>query len=70
MTNDKVTIELTKEQVRDLLLMYEFNLFAQIREDPEIDNIRWLRVQLDTYDSLARSIGEMDSGGESHEESV
>ena len=63
--SDKVTIELTKEQVRDLLLTYEFNLFAQIREDPEIDNIRWLRAQLDTYDSLARSIGEIDSRGDS-----
>lgn len=65
--SDKVTIELTKEQVKELLMTFEFYLFVQIRDDPEIDNIRWLRAQLDTYDSLARSIGEMDSRGEDDE---
>ncbi len=64
MMSNKVTIELREGQVRELLGLYEFWLFAQIREDTSIDNIRWLRAQLDTYDSLAKSINENDSRGE------
>lgn len=60
----KVTIELTEEQVSEFLAMYEFWLFDMIRTDKEIDNIRWVRQQLDTYDTFARAIGEKDTRGD------
>ena len=60
----KVTIELTEEQVRGFLSMYEFWLLDTIRADEGIDNIRWVRLQLDTYDTFARAIGEEDSRGD------
>lgn len=63
----KVTIELTEKQVREFLAMYEFWLLVMIREDKEIDNINWVRLQLDTYDTFARAIGEEDSRGTQNE---
>ena len=63
----KVTIELTKEQVRGFLSIYEFWLLETIREDKEIDNINWVRLQLDTYDTFARAIGEEDTRGTENE---
>lgn len=60
----KVTIELTEEQVREFLAIYEFWLIQTIREDTEIDNVRWVRQQLDTYDTFARAIGEEDTRGD------
>jgi len=59
----KVTIELTEEQVREFLEIYELWLIQTIREDTDIDNIRWVRLQLDTYDTFARAIGEEDTRG-------
>lgn len=44
----KVTIELTEEQVRGFLSIYEFWLLDTIRNDEEVDNISWIRLQLDT----------------------
>ena len=60
----KVTIELTEEQVSEFLAMYEFWFLDMIRTDKEIDNLRWVRLQLDTYDTFARAIGEEDSRGD------
>lgn len=60
----KVTIELTEEQVSDFLAIYEFWLLDMIRGNTEIDNIRWVRLQLDTYDTFARAIGEEDTRGD------
>ena len=54
MTNDeKVTLELTVGEIKEMLLpLYEFHIFDMIRNDPDIDNPRWLRGQMKIYSSL------------------
>lgn len=62
MTNDeKVTLELTVGEIREMLLpLYEFYIFDMIRNDPDIDNPRWLRGQVKIYSRLLQAIGEDD----------
>lgn len=62
MTNDeKVTLELTVGEIKEMLLpLYEFHIFDMIRNDPDIDNPRWLRGQMKIYSSLLQAIGEDD----------
>lgn len=56
---DKVTLTFTKDEIEDMLLpLYEFNLFDMIRNDPDIDNPKWLRGQMDIYNRLLNAIGE------------
>lgn len=50
-------IDLTKEQIRYLANNFEFSLFDQIRNDPEIDNINWLIAQCELYKTLAKAAG-------------
>ena len=61
---EKVTIELPKEQATDLLFLQEYFIFNEIRENEDIDNIEWLRKQLDLYDAIAHAIGEPDTMAE------
>ena len=62
MTNDeKVTLELTVGEIKEMLLpLYEFSIFDMIRNDPDIDNPRWLRGQMRIYSRLLQAIGEDD----------
>ena len=62
MTNDeKVTLELTVGEIKEMLLpLYEFHIFDMIRNDPDIDNPRWLRGQMKIYSRLLQAIGEDD----------
>ncbi len=62
MTNDeKVTLELTVGEIREMLMpLYEFSIFDMIRNDPDIDNPRWLRGQMKIYSRLLQAIGEDD----------
>lgn len=64
MDEEKVTVELTRTQCRELASMYEFNLLDVIRRDEAIDNIRWVRAQIDAYDALCHACGIPDSKGE------
>lgn len=60
---DRITITLPKEAARALMYYMEWSLFDEIRNDENIDNIRWVRVRLDLYDNIAKALGEPDSGG-------
>lgn len=62
MTNDeKVTLELTVGEIKEMILpLYEFSIFDMIRNDPDIDNPRWLRGQMKIYSRLLQAIGEDD----------
>lgn len=57
---DTITIELTREQARELAVDFEFFLFTKIREDEEIDNIRWLENQVKTWRQIVDKLGEGD----------
>ena len=57
--NDKITLTFTVDEIKNMLLpLYEFSLFDMIRNDPDIDNPKWLRGQMAIYDRLLNAIGE------------
>lgn len=45
-------INLTEYQCRNLCEFIELNIFDNIRNDPDIDNIGWLVDMMDTYQKL------------------
>lgn len=56
---DKITLTFTTDEVKNMLLpLYEFSLFDMIRNDPDIDNPKWLRGQMDIYNRLLNAVGE------------
>lgn len=58
MTNeDKVTLTFTVGEIKEMLLpLYEFSIFDMIRNDPEIDNPKWLQGQMRIYGRLLNSV--------------
>ena len=57
--NKKVSIELTVGEIKEMLMpLYEFSIFDMIRNDPEIDNPKWLLGQMRIYARLLNAVGE------------
>lgn len=55
---EKITVELDKEDLSEMILVADLSLFSTIREDPEIDNIRWVAKRIKLIDKLMRANGE------------
>lgn len=54
---DKVTLTFTVGEIREMLLpLYEFSIFDMIRNDPEIDNPKWLQGQMRLYGRLLQAV--------------
>lgn len=63
---ETVDIEFTVGEIREMILpLYEFHIFDMIRNDPDIDNPRWLRGQMRIYGRLLNAIGEDNEDDES-----
>lgn len=63
--NDKITLTFTIGEVKHMLLpLYEFYLFDMIRNDPDIDNPKWLRGQMEIYNRLLSAIENEDENEE------
>ena len=45
-------IDLTESQCESLCDFIEFNIFENIRDDTEIDNINWLIDMMEAYQKL------------------
>lgn len=57
--NNKITLTFTTDEIKNMLLpLYEFYIFDMIRNDPDIDNPKWLRGQMVIYNTLLNAIGE------------
>lgn len=65
MTNDdKITLTFTVGEIKEMLLpLYEFSIFDMIRNDPEIDNPKWLQGQMRVYGRLLNAVEGGDSDG-------
>ena len=50
--DEEITITLTKSQCKNIAEFIEFNIFENIRNDDEIDNILWLVGMMDAYYKL------------------
>ena len=59
--NDEVTLTFTVGEIKEMLMpLYEFSIFDMIRNDPEIDNPKWLKGQMQIYGRLLSAV----EGGE------
>ena len=54
----KITIEIDEEDLSEMILVADLSLFSTIREDPDIDNIRWVAKRVKLIDKLMRANGE------------
>ena len=62
--NKKVTLTFTVGEIREMLMpLYEFSIFDTIRNDPEIDNPKWLQGQMRIYSRLLSAVEGGDSDG-------
>lgn len=56
--SDKISIELTKDELSDMILVADLSLFETIRNDPEVDNIIWVATRVKLIDKLMKANGE------------
>lgn len=60
-------IELTEDQCESLVDLIECNLFQIIRNDPDIDNFRWLINIVEAYKTMKEGL---EKGGIEDDECV
>lgn len=64
--NNEITLTFTTDEIKNMLLpLYEFYIFDMIRNDPDIDNPKWLRGQMEIYNRLLSVIGDEEHGATS-----
>lgn len=56
--SEKITIEFDHEDLDEMIIVADLSLFETIRNDSEIDNIRWVAKRLKLIDKLMRANGE------------
>lgn len=54
----KITIEFDAEDLDEMIVVADLSLFETIRDDPEVDNIRWVAKRVKLIDKLMRANGE------------
>lgn len=55
---ETITLTVDKEAAKDLASMFEYYVFQMIRDDPEIDNIKWLASRIKLIDAIYKASGE------------
>lgn len=53
-----VNVRLTKSQCRNVADFLEFGLIDYIRNDPDLDNVRWVADMVDAFRILEKAGGE------------
>ena len=56
--SDMITIEVTKEDLSDMIIVADLSLFETIRNDPDVDNIAWVATRVKLIDKMMRANGE------------
>ena len=56
--SDLIKVEVTKEELSDMILVADLSLFETIRNDPDVDNIRWVATRVKLIDKLMKASGE------------
>ena len=56
--SDLISIELTDDELGDMILVADLSLFETIRNDLDCDNIRWVATRIKLIDKLMRANGE------------
>lgn len=58
MSNETITVQLTKSQCANVADFIEFGLIQHIRDDPDLDNVRWIADMVDAWKTLEKAGGE------------
>lgn len=57
MSNETISVQLTKSQCRNVADFIEFELIEHIRNDPDLDNIRWIVDMIEAWKTLEKAGG-------------
>ena len=60
MSNETITIQLTKSQCRNVAEFIEFGLIDHIRNDTELDNVRWIADMIEAWKTMDKEGGKVD----------
>lgn len=60
MSNETITIQLTKSQCRNVADFIEFGLIEHIRNDPDLDNVLWIADMIEAWKTLEKAGGKVD----------
>lgn len=55
-------VELTKDQCQAVAEFIDMNLIDVIRNDTDIDNLRWVAAMLDAKNALEKAVDEYENG--------
>lgn len=55
---EKITVEFDKEDLSEMIVVADISLFEAIRNDPDIDSIRWVANRVKLIDKLMKANGE------------
>ena len=54
---EKITLTMDKDLALDMASMFEFYIFQMIRDDPEVDNIKWVAERIKVIDMIEKACG-------------
>lgn len=58
----EMKVELSKEQCRNLSEFIDIHLLDAIRNDPDIDNLRWVESMIGAKNALEKAVEEYENG--------
>ena len=56
--SELIKIELDKDELSEMVLVADLSLFETIRNDPGVDNVRWVATRIKLIDKLMKANGE------------
>lgn len=60
MSDETITVQLTKSQCGNVADFIEFGLIEHIRNDPDLDNILWIADMIEAWRTLEKARGKVD----------
>ena len=54
---EKITLTMDKDLALDMASMFEFYIFQLIRDDPDVDNIKWVAARIKVIDMIEKACG-------------
>ena len=55
MSDETITVQLTKSQCKHVADFIEFGLIEYIRNDPDLDNVLWIADMIEAWKTLGKA---------------
>ena len=55
MSDETITVQLTKSQCKNVADFIEFGLIEYIRNDPDLDNVLWIADMIEAWKTLGKA---------------